>query len=222
MASPLLFPHVATLEQVYAYLKGTYHLPKEGEPIFFEAAETSWFHAGLWKIEQILLNDLERAKDAQDEQQNFLRGLIRAVSWRTYDHMTTTALKRSAHVFLNQSKIQTNSQETRIFAEIINVLEKNLTGSSAIPALNAIEGFVDRMWKRLEFYLEESKTSWEDLAQTLLTEPEKPLNTKKAKAKEINEVITTLKQLRPIRDQIYFQVLYPEWLTSSQIKANSK
>ena len=90
-------------------------------------------------------------------------------------------------------------------------------GSDAESALRAIEKFYDQAWNSLRTELKKFSLHWEDLEPLLkytgrrfdLSEKGVPPDAQNA----MRETLEQIQYLRPLRNQIYHQYLYPNWFS---------
>jgi len=206
-------------------------------------AETSQYQPTLWMVEKLLGNkrDLAQTRPAESGMADRFRGLIRATSWRTYDRPSTYELNVLAHTLLNdilgrQQELRQkglpddakNLDDARNMANAIcqslprerqgRTIRPAVIGSDAHPALEAIESFYGREWDRFWDLVKQNSIAWDDLAESMLATPSRPQRLRAkgippAAVNALQKTAETIQRLRPLRDQIYFQYLYPGWFT---------
>ncbi|MDO8584261.1 MAG: hypothetical protein Q7R83_03735 [bacterium] len=205
----LALPRITSLADVHAFLRDHFNLSKDS--LLDLTTDEPWATPELWLTERILLRELEEAGWSFDDKGNSLRAMIRAVSWRTHERMTPTMLSVDAHVLLNNVLISgRQAKENNAFAKaIVQAIDQQEKGDAAKQALLAIELFADRAWNRLTAFTDDRLVTWQELSSTLLAEPTKSLKGKQTK--KVTAAVEDLQRLRPLRDQLYFQFLYPEW-----------
>ncbi len=215
MSDALSLPHIATLTDVRTYIRTKYALPEFGDAIFDEIAATGWSSPSLWKIEQILLEELEekKAKKKSDKELNALRALIRAASWRTHDREDHLALSRQAHVRWNKLLANgSDKKQEKEMKKLCEIIDQEKTGEKIKSTVELIETNLQSLRRNLDQELEQTNVEWHDITRTLLAIPMRPLKD----GEKIETILTEIKQLRPLRDQIYFQYLYSEWFENNK------
>ena len=155
--------HFELIEDVIAHIRTK--LPAESGPHSWKNVCEDVLHCQLPVVEPLLLQELEAAKGQTDEEQK-IRGLLRAVSW--YRHLPKTAAEILSEVNHLRPTHPSPEDQTALDA-IQQALEAQFEGHDALPAAEAI----DRLFQAA-------------------TEDQKV-------------------PLRLIRDQLYYQLLYPHW-----------
>ncbi len=178
----------------------------------------------LLESEDLLLKELgvaERAQDASHIEE--LRKLLHAVSWMNHKpapkelHKLThvakqsltharelldrLAAERAAHARVDPSEAhEIFASRSEDVQTIIRAIEQGLSGENAEQATKAIEGFIVDARKTLTFQIGKGRSvDWHDVS----TRPEH--------YQKQRGLLDTLQELRLIRDQIYYQRLYPDW-----------
>lgn len=183
----------------------------------------------LLESEDLLLNEIHEATHAKKSARvEELRALLHAVSWMHHKpapketpklvHLAKEALAHG-HDLLDQLAAEraiharTDPQEAgEIFAsrsedvrEILQAIEQGLSGEAAEPATRAIEGFIDNARRTLSFRIGKGRSvNWKDVSAH-------PENYREQRA-----LLESVQDLRLVRDQIYYQRLYPDWFAKRQ------
>lgn len=156
--------HFELIEDVVAHIRGK--LPADSGANSWKMVCEDVLQCHLPQVEPLLLKELAQAEGDLEEEQK-LRGLLRAVSWYQHPPRTTEELLSTLNALRptysdpgDQARLET----------IQTALEAQKTGSELLSATDAIEA----------------------LFQTARSEEERL-------------------KLRELRDQIYYQLLYPHW-----------
>lgn len=156
--------HFELIEDVVAHIRTK--LPAESGPGSWKLVCEDVLHCQLPAVEPILLRELEAAKGHPEEEEK-IRGLLRAVSW--YRHPPKTIPELLAQISRMRST-HPRSEDQTAFDTVESALQNQLEGEQALPAAETI----DRLFTQ------------------------SPRDDERAK-------------LREIRDQVYYQLLYPHW-----------
>ncbi len=200
--------HIIGLDQVMAYLQE--HHPH------LVALCTIASGCRLWQVEEALLADLEalqkKSPPITSDALRFLRGLIRAVSWRVHERPLRSLLILQAHWLRDQALREKDPAIQKRANEIVRAIEQNLMDADAEPATQAIETELASAWHALLIELAQHQWTWstleavyEDDVTTIIRLPEQP--------PELVNCLHHLHRLRLLRDALYFQRLYPTWFS---------
>lgn len=156
--------HFELIEDVVAHIRTK--LPADSGADSWKMVCEDVLHCQLPAVEPILLKELEAAKGQPDEEEQ-IRGLLRAVSWYRHPRQETKELITQ----INHLKpTHPEPADQTLLATIQDTLEQQREGKEALPGAEAIDALFARARN------EEEKT-----------------------------------KLRQVRDQVYYQLLYPHW-----------
>jgi hypothetical protein len=156
--------HFELIEDVVAHIRTK--LPADSGPESWRAVCEDVLHCQLPAIEPLLLKELAAAQGNVDEQEK-LRGLLRAVSWYRHPRMSADEIVAQ----LNHLRpTHPGSENEAVLDTIQEALEKQYEGAEALKAADSVDALFAN-----------------------------------AKSEEEKE------KLRQIRDQVYYQLLYPHW-----------
>ena len=183
----------------------------------------------LLESEDVLLNEIHEAlREKNSERVEEARALLHAVSWMRHKpapkdtnklaHLAQQALAHSRELLDHLAAeravyARTDPQEAgEVYAAraedvntILQAIEHNLSGEDAEAAARAIEDFVDDARRTLTYNIGKGRAvNWKDVS----AHPEK--------YREQRALFEALQNLRLVRDQIYYQRLYPDWFTKRQ------
>ncbi len=156
--------HFELIEDVVAHIKAK--LPAESGSNSWKNVCEDVLHCQLPLVEPLLLQELAANTGNTDEQEK-IRGLLRAVSWYKHPPKSVEDLGK----ILNHLRPTHPDNEDQADLNLIqSAFEQQLEGENALPAADA----VDRLFVK--------------------PQPEEQKNL-----------------LRQVRDQVYYQALYPHW-----------
>ncbi len=156
--------HFTLIEDVIAHIRTK--LPAESGPESWRLVCEDVLNCHLPAVEPLLLKELEQNQQNPDEQEK-IRGLLRAASWYRHPPKTTDELLKT----INQLRpTHPRNEDQQALDAIQAALEGQLEGGAMLPAANAIDH--------------------------LFRDASRPDEQEK---------------FREIRDQVYYQLLYPHW-----------
>lgn len=166
----------------------------------------------VWPTEELLLEDLKRAKQGGVPSRiALLRDLIHANSWSSHppppgrsSFLTTATNLHKQLISEQRSSGRLDPIDARTLQERINegeliveAIRDDIDDQEAEAATRAIEDWMDRAWHELNLVRKTLPFDWKN---------QKALRGKHQRLREVMKHIETLRQLR---DQIYYQRLYP-------------
>lgn len=180
------------------------------------------FVPNVYYIEPFALDDLDRAKEQEDETEiERIRTVIHAYSWASHGPVNPSKAAELAHAFQKESEKPgenltfnpfeeregpslPESKQWETVAQVTGRMEY-VKDKVEVP-IRFIEKKIEEAWSKfLEPYSEEDKDNKE------LPWPEsRPHMDKQKLPKELDMLEKRLTALRMIRDQLYFQLLYPK------------
>ncbi len=176
-----------------------------------EALCSVLFGCQVWPTEELLLEDLVRAKmDGHAERIAFLRDLIHANSWsshlaHSHDDLISQ-IHRLQHVFQKENvpPERIRQQGTRALDEhahqgevILDALRQHIDGDRAEAATRAIEVWMDEAWEQFRLIKRSMPFAWAQVKTLRKTRP------------QLRIILKRIEELREVRDQLYVQRLYP-------------
>ncbi len=176
------------------------------------------YFMNIWDLEPLLLDALELAKEKKDENRvQLLRGLVRSASWPTHGPVNPDIAKKDAEVFLAEAQEHESATKNNPFEKQTgfgfeeeakaDAWQKVMKAVGAMDCkgdrVEAATDFVERVfvkeWKAfLALYKKEKKRTWPDRGTNVKLEPEVEMATER------------IVKLREIRDQLYYQRLFPK------------
>jgi len=182
------------------------------------------YFMNIWDLEPLLLDTLELAKEQKKENSTLmLRGLIRSASWSTHRPVNPEVAKADAETFLSEAQERESGVKTNPFSKQTGfgfeeeaasqgwekVLEEvgsmDCKGENVEAATDFVEKTFVKEWKNfLAIYKEKGpdgkkiKRTWPDRGIDIKLEPEVVAATER------------ITKLREIRDQLYYQRLFPK------------
>ena len=198
--------------------------PDMPKRITWEDVKNHGYFMNIWDLEPLLLDTLELAKDKKKENSMLmLRGLIRAASWSTHRPVNPEVAKADAELFLAEAQERESGVKTNPFAKQTGfgfeeeaasqgwekVLEEvgsmDCKGDQVEQATSFVEKMFVKEWKQfLALYKEKGadgkkiKRTWPDRGIDVKLEP------------EVKAATERIIKLREIRDQLYYQRLFPK------------
>ena len=172
----------------------------------------------VWDLEPLLLDTLEYEKENGDEERiTLLRGLIRTASWATHRPVNPEVAKKDAEAFFAEAQEREQRTKKNPFSKqtgfgfdeeaetqdwqhvIAEVGSMDCKGERVETATQFVERVFVKEWQTfLSLYQEKGKKrTWPDRGIDVKLEPE---------VKAATERIT---KMRNVRDQLYYQRLYP-------------
>ena len=170
------------------------------------------FGCKVWPTEELLLEDLIRAKHEGDTHQiDHLRDLVHANSWSSHtaplshDVLIGRAYRMKDAIATQQRSVERiDPEEGHNFDEqlhecevILDALQTHIDGERAEAATRAIERWMDQAWHDLTIIKRTMPFSWETEKVLRRTRP------------HLRAILKRIEALREIRDQVYYQRLYP-------------
>jgi hypothetical protein len=177
------------------------------------------FFINIWDMEPLLVDALEHAKDTKNETQKLLmRGYLRAASWSTHRPVNPEVARADAEYFLTESQERESGERLNPFAKqkgfgfdeeaatrgweqvAVEVGTMDCKGDRVETATEFVEKQFVKEWKSfLRLYKEKGvKRTWPDRGVDVKLEP------------EVAEAVERITKMREIRDQLYYQRLYPK------------
>lgn len=176
------------------------------------------YFMNIWDLEPLLLDALELAKAKKDENETFLvRGLIRSASWPTHGPVNLDGAKADAEYFLSETREreQINAHnpyekqtgfgfeeqaDAEAWQQVVDeVGPMDCHGERVEDATDFIERAFVKEWKGfLALYKKNKKLTWPDRGINVQLDP------------EVARATERIVKLRGIRDQLYYQRLFPK------------
>lgn len=167
----------------------------------------------IWPVEDILLKDLNEAKAKSPEKVNELRKLIRAASWEAHKQKRTGEMVARARKFKDELEAQyaevakTDPEEAnetwKPLAEhardMYEALRDGTGGEEAEAGTVGAEIIFDRELQKVLNTLNHRRMTVEEALALPASNPTRKI------------VERFSEEMRPIRDQIYYQRLFPGW-----------
>jgi hypothetical protein len=176
------------------------------------------YFMNIWDLEPLLLDALELAKEKKDENRvQLLRGLVRSASWTTHGRVNPNIAKKDAEAFLTEVQEHESATKSNPFEkqtgfgfeeeaeadawkkvmQVVGVMEYK--GDRVEVPTNFVERVFVKEWKAfLALYKKDKKRTWPDRGTNVKLEP------------EVETAMQRIVKLREIRDQLYFQRLFPK------------
>lgn len=199
-------------------------LPRDIHPSDTEQTQgqpLSYYHLNIWAWEPELLDDVERVKAKDDtEALQDLRKLIRAGSWDTHKPTNEQATKKLALAWQNELEKQPSDAQLELTAimnpdleSVKNVVElfsseKPTCGPEAEEAARFLEQKLREAWKAFSSLYREAeklhypeKLAWPHSRYHIDIDPE---------LSDLHHAQQRIIQLRQMRDQVYYHLLYPK------------
>ncbi|MFZ2803757.1 MAG: hypothetical protein WA001_00890 [Patescibacteria group bacterium] len=202
--------HITSVKELHDYLVSKGH----------QEACNNLYSCDPWMYEPILLDELiaERAQASSRSTSkgsvDKLRELIRAGSWMTHERVlkddALEQLKRVTQLEEQdwQTKIRHADPDTSKelkgnlkdaqaeLATVARTITDGLYGQDAEPAVRSIEDLSVQAWLELKKILISHQMDFTEAWTNPLTKP----------------LVQELETLRPLRDYLYFEYLYPHWV----------
>jgi len=193
--------------------------PDMPKKISWEDVKKTGYFMNIWDLEPLLLDTLELKKDQKAENGTLiLRGLIRSASWATHKPVNPEIAKQDAQIFLEEAQERESGVRHNPFVKQTGfgfeeeaeakgwqqVLEEvgtmDCKGDRVEQATDFVEKVFVKEWKNfLSLYHEKGKKrTWPDRGVDVKLEP------------EVKEATERIIKLREIRDQLYYQRLFPK------------
>lgn len=179
------------------------------------------FLPDLYAIEPAVLDDLDEAKAGGDEVRiEQLRHYIRAMSWATHGRTDDKVAAELAQQFLRETQGETASggRESRAqtgfdyanpdiaeWTRVLNTVnEIQCRGSMVAKPTNFVEKKIVEGWKELIGHMKQKQRK-SDWPTTYPVKQDPPVL-----SDDVRRVSDRLAKLRQMRDQLYYQLLYPK------------
>lgn len=197
----------AVAEKVATYFQQKYHHDPHKEQLC-----DALFGCKVWPTEELLLEDLVRAKHAGNAKEvSQLRDLIHANSWSSHkatpshDALIKKASQLCEALEAERSSLaRANPDDATNFDErihegtvILDALRTHIDSERAEAAALAIEHWMDDAWRHFQAIRKSVPFDWKEEKKLRGTRP------------QLRAIMERIEALRVIRDQLYFQRLYP-------------
>lgn len=191
--------------------------PDMPKRITWEQVKKEGYFMNLWDLEPLLVDALQLAKEEKREnKKNMLRGLIRSASWMTHKPFNPEMAREESERFLEEAEKREseapNPFESQVGLKLDEhadiegwerVVEEVGTMDCKKEQVEASTDFVEKVFVRewkdfLQLYKDKkNKRTWPQRGIDVELEP------------DVQAAMDRIERLRGIRDQLYYQRLYP-------------
>lgn len=218
--------HIVTMYDLQAYLEvaRTKLRDKPRERQNLTEACDGIIGCDPWKYEPFLVDELFKARGGGDAvATKKLRGLIRAGSWMSYPRQSTTEVLddiakvrnaeqrdwewrlRNADPDTAKEIRENRAEQQAEFTELEHAVSQGLAGDDLEPHVRNIEDLLGHAWYSLKKLMAANGLDWRQAESHPAT----------------SHAFKEIENLRPLRDYVYFRLLYPKWAEFSKTE-NSK